>query len=162
MRGLRRFNVFICRLCKFNVSSNILQAKNCILKEFRRLKRRIKWQYYEIQTLSERFKLKEIETVLKALAPIMLAFTLLVILCGSLVIFVAYLNIVKHEPLGTPLTQALVNVRSRFLVASDSIYFVHFQGTYIFSGVYNMFATVYLTYSLCRRCARFCAQTSAE
>ena len=88
-----------------------LQNQLAFLKEFRRLKRQLKSRYITSTTLSERFQLKEIETVLMALTPIMRAFFLLIPIVSAVDIAAFYLHLVKHEPLGTPLMQALYNVQ---------------------------------------------------
>ena len=87
---------------------------------FRRLKRQTKLRYCETPTLTERYQLKEIETVLAALTPIIKAFILQAFLVNDLFMSVAYLHFVRDEPLGSPLTQALFDVRVKnFLACFD-------------------------------------------
>ena len=79
--------------------------------------------------------------------PIMRAFILFITICSPLVVSIAYLNIIKHKSLNTPLMQALVNVRCSILFAVF-ICIANFQCLYINTAIYNMFATVYLMFGL--------------
>ena len=124
---------------------------------FRRLQRQIKLRYSETTTLSERWQLKEIETVLAALAPIVKAFILHAALVSNLFMTIVYLHLARCEPLGSPLTQSLVEVRVKFF---GQVLNVCLQGTYIIAGIYNLFATISLMYSLPSLRALLCADLS--
>ena len=77
-------------------------------QEFWRLKRQLKYEHFE--TLSTRYQMLEIGTVINALVPIMIGFLVLVSFCGCLIIALIYLNFICNVPLGVPTTQVLVNV----------------------------------------------------
>ena len=68
---------------------------------FRRLQRQIKLRYSETATLTERYQLKKIETVLAALTPIIKSFILLATFGNILFMAMTYLHFVRDEPLGS-------------------------------------------------------------
>jgi hypothetical protein len=79
-------------------------------QEFTRLSKYVRLNWYNAQTLSESFQIKEIGAVVRVLRPIVIAFTLLMCSAGSLMFSMQYLHFFKGYPLATGVTQAIANV----------------------------------------------------
>ena len=141
----------------FFVTTNLVANKIIHFEVFRRLQRQIKLRYSETATLSDRWQLKDIETVLAALAPIVKAFILPAALVSNLFMAIVDLHFARDEPLGSPLTQPLVEMRVKLF---GQVLNLCLQGTNIIAGIYNLFATASLMYSLPSLRALLCADLS--
>jgi hypothetical protein len=99
-----------------HILKNHLQTKllSPIFQEFTRLSNYVRLNWYNAQTLSESFQIKEIGAVVRVLRPIVIAFTLLMCSAGSLMASMQYLHFFKDYPLATGVTQAIANVSTCF------------------------------------------------
>ncbi|KAI6208771.1 hypothetical protein M3Y96_00150100 [Aphelenchoides besseyi] len=127
MIGYERLQAFRKRANYENADGRMAQ-RMIFMTVFRYLSKKVKHHWYTSQSLSESYLIKEIDTVIGVLRPILFAFCVLVISAGTTTSIQIYLHLFHGMPFCVGVMQVLANCG------------------YLSLAVYNIFSALYLIF----------------